>query len=90
MEKRRHLTPGHVPRWTESVIRGRVTPLRDPGRAQAVDVGLEDRGVVIDEQVPATIVGVAECPDEERCHLASRHFRVLAEPIVRSVGCSLS
>src|SRR5690606_26716740 len=77
-----HLAPGDIVAGTEAVVGGWVAPAGDSGRRQGVDLGLEDRVVVVCEAV-AVGGDVPVRPGEERRHLASGDAAVRAEPVVR-------
>jgi hypothetical protein len=53
-----------------------------PGRAQSVDRKLEHRTVVIDEQVPTTVVGEPERADQKSGHLLTSHQAFAAVAVV--------
>ncbi len=82
MQERRHLASGNDIVWTEAVVNRWVAALGAPGGAEFVDVVLEDRVVIIDEQVAASVIDVTDCPYQECGHLLSGDLAVGAEPIV--------
>ena len=67
---------------TDVSVRRRVASDRHSCRAQPVDVGLEHRAVIVNEQVPAPVVAVAERSYQEGGHLPPGHVRVGAEAVV--------
>src|SRR5690606_525586 len=81
-QERRHLAPGHVVVRAEPIVLRRVAPTGNTCRRQAIDVTLEDASVVVDELVPAAVVGVTQRTHQERRHLTTSHVVVRAEPIV--------
>jgi hypothetical protein len=53
MEEGCHLLPRHESIRAEAGVVRRVTSTGDPGRAQTIDIGFENRIIVVDEQVTA-------------------------------------
>ena len=47
-----------------AVVSGWVTALGDSSGPEPVNVVFEHRIVIVDEQIPAAIIGLAECPDQ--------------------------
>lgn len=82
MEEGRHLTPCHEIIGTEPIVGRRVATPGHTSRRKAIDITLEHVTVVIDELVPAAVVGVPERPHKERRHLTTGHVVVGAEPVV--------
>src|SRR5690606_14973117 len=69
-QERGHLTSRDGAVWAEPVVVGRVTAAGDPGGSQGIDVGLEDRVLVVGEAVWAVreLEGAAdECRDLAAC-----------------------
>jgi hypothetical protein len=78
-----HLTSGDEVGGAEPVVGGRVARLGYPGGAEPVDRKLEHRTVVIDEQVPTTVIGEPERADQEGGHLLTTHQALAAVSVVR-------
>ena len=62
MQERGHLASGNDTAGTVHIVDRRVTAFGDSGGAELVDIVLEDRVVIIDEQVAASVIGVADSP----------------------------
>ena len=72
-QERRHLSASDEVVRAKRCVRGRRTAEGDSGGCELVDRILEDRTIIVDEQVPAAVVGVALGPDDEGGHLTPRH-----------------
>ena len=70
MEECGHGSPVDVEGGTVFVVGGRVAAFGDPSRGEPVDVMFENRIVVVDEQIPTTIIDQSESSDNESCHLS--------------------
>ena len=71
-------------------VGGRVTAPRDPGRAQAIDVVLEDRSIVVSEEIATAVVCQAVGPCKEGSELTAIHHSLGTEQCVRRRVASLS
>jgi hypothetical protein len=59
MQERRHLTTCHIAAGAEPVVHRWITTAGHTGCSQLVDVALEDRTIIVGEQVTAAVVGLA-------------------------------
>ena len=59
-QERGHLASGYDVGWAVLSVSRRVAPLSDPSGAELVDIALEDGVVIVDKQVAASVVGIAD------------------------------
>ena len=90
MQERGHLASGYDTAGTVHVVDWRVASSSDPSGSQLVDIVLEDGVVIVDEQVSAAVVDIADGPYQERGHLLSGDLAIRAEAIIGWRVTSLS
>ena len=77
MEERGHLASGYDTAGTVSVVGWWVAAFGDPAGAQLVDIVLEDRVVIVDEQVAASVIDITDGAYQE-ARIAGRACRMVS------------
>jgi hypothetical protein len=68
--ERCHLVSEHRTVWAVPVVGRRITTLRHTRRSETINVGLEDRPIIVNKDISATIVCVSKSSHQERSHPA--------------------
>ncbi len=89
MQECRHLASRYEAVRAVPIVGWGIASSGDTGRCHSVYVSFENGGVVVDEEVPTSVVGVSHCSNQESSHLLSGYLSFRAEAcVVRRVASS--